>query len=153
MSSGNSESEAGRYLSQGSKCLWGDCRSVSYHYLTMRRSFPVYISSSLMVVYASVGGVVTKGKFRHRKAIFQLLQCILMQSARFCVCAGMGNLDMFFISIFILKAIWVACLQSCGASWVGRRRIDTSGGCLSVLGFLWTGLMVLERISHVWCVS
>ena len=51
-----------------SECLWVDCRSVASHDMSMRKSSPISISASLMVVYYSGAGVVPKGKNRHRQA-------------------------------------------------------------------------------------
>ena len=78
--------EGGRLASLGSNCLWGDCRYVMSHEVSVSRSFQSYITVALVVVYSSGAGVVPKGKHMNRKAN---LPTIAMHVDDICVFAWM----------------------------------------------------------------
>ena len=65
--------ESDRYSSLGSKLLCGDWMSKTSHDVSMRRIFPRYISTSLIVVYSSRTVVGPNGSFSKRRDSFSTI--------------------------------------------------------------------------------
>ena len=78
VSSVTSGFDSNRYSSMCSKRMCCDLMSISYHDVSMRRSFPIYIVVSLVVVHSYISVTVTNGNHRHRKDMFPQLLCMLM---------------------------------------------------------------------------
>ena len=90
------------------------------------------------------------------RLVFLQLKCMSTFSACLCGRVGMQNQSLFFLSGYVLKSIWCACLKSSGVSWGSIIRRNMAGGWPSEIGCSQIVLKVLGKSGcglRVFCYS